>query len=192
MRDIIIFIVFLIIINYFSKISSKEVVYIISDYDNKKYLVLNKVDKHDAAYTLSVIRDRIKKLVDYLNKNIDKYPDYKIYITQLITRIGDINLTENAPGEKFTSYTVNKGQEISLCLRNISTGKLHNINIITYVAIHEISHVACPVPDHDDPFRKIFIFFLQKSIELKIYKKENYDINPFNYCGLEIKENLLK
>ena len=51
---------------------------------------------------------------------------------------------ESTDDSKFTSYSINKGEEIVFCLRCKKTNQLHNINELMYVAIHEISHVACP------------------------------------------------
>ena len=141
---------------------------------------------------LSIIHERIFILKDYLEKNIDKYPDFEEYIKQFCSKINGMVLQENAPNGKYTSYTVNKGDEIALCLRSKKNGKLHDLNLVMYVVIHELAHVACPEIDHTELFKKIFIFLLQIAIMLKIYKRENYQISPHEYCGLTINENLLK
>jgi len=181
-----------ILIYYFNKFSKSEATYVKSDLDNREYLVQNLEDKEEAAYILSIVRKRIYILRDYFEKNMDKYPEYKEYIKQFCQRIKNMTLQENAPDGRYTSYTVNKGEEIALCLRSRKTGKLHDINIIMYVVLHELAHVACPEIDHTELFKKIFVFFLKVSFVLKIYKKADYHINPHEYCGITINENLLK
>jgi predicted metal-dependent hydrolase len=149
-------------------------------------------DKEDASYMLSVIQKRILLMRDYLMKNIEKYKEYAPYIKQFGNKIKNMVLVENSYNGKYTSYTVNKGDEIALCLRSRKTGKLHDINLIMYVVLHELAHVACPEIDHTDLFKKIFVFFIKIAVKLKIYRNVNYQINPHEYCGLLINENLLK
>ena len=191
MLQILMVILLVTIIYYFNKLSKTEATYVKSNLNDKEYLVQNLEDKKEATYMLSIIHKRIFILRDYLEKNISKYPEYQEYIKQFCNRINNLVLQENAPDGKYTSYTVNKGDEIALCLRSRKDGKLHNINLVMYVVLHELAHVACPEIDHTELFKKIFIFFLEIAIVLKIYKKINYQINPHEYCGLTISENLL-
>ena len=163
-----------------------------SNLDNKKYLVQNFDDKDDATNILSVVYRRIFILRDYLKDHIDYYPEYQPYIRQFCNKINNLSLQENSPNSKYTSYTVNKGEEISLCLRSKKTGKLHDINLIMYVALHELAHVACPELDHTELFKKIFIFLLRIAVSLDIYQRANYRNFPEEYCGLVIDEYLLK
>lgn len=182
----------IIVILYYYYINTKsEASYILSNLDNKKYLVQNLENKEEAAYILSVINQRIKLLRDYLNENINKFPEYRDYINFFNLGIKKLVLTENAPDGQYTSYTLNKGEEIALCLRSKKTKDLHDLNLIMYVVIHELAHVACPEIGHTPLFKKIFIFFLNESIKIKIYVKDNYKIDPKEYCGLTITENLL-
>lgn len=188
--QIIFIIMIIILIYYFQRISKSDVT--ISKIDNHEYLVQNLEDKEEATYILSIIRDNIFTIRDYLNENINKYPDYIPYIKQLSQRINNLVLQENSPNGKYTSYTVNKGEEMILCLRSKETGKFHDINLIMYVVIHELAHVACPEKGHTELFKNIFIFLLKIATEIKIYQKVNYRTDPQEYCGIIINENLLK
>lgn len=190
--QIILFILFVIIIYYLNKLSKPEAVYLKSALNNREYLVQNLENKEEATYILSIIHQRIFILRDYFHKNMDKFPEYRNYIVQFYNRIGNLILQETPLDGNYTSYTVNKGDEIALCLRSKKTGELHDLNLVMYVVLHELAHVACPEVDHTDLFKKIFIFFLENAIAIKIYKKVDYQINPHEYCGLVIKENLLK
>ncbi|QGR54026.1 wlm domain-containing protein [Moumouvirus maliensis] len=180
-----------ILIYYLSKKSKSEAIYVKSSADNKEYLVQNLENKEEAAYILGIIKKRINILKEYLQKNINKYPEYKSYIEQFCKRINGIVLYENPPDGKYTSFTVNKGDEIALCLRSKNGHNLHDLNLIMYVVIHELAHVACPEVDHTELFKKIFIFLLVLSIDINIYEKQDYETHPVEYCGLIINENLL-
>lgn len=190
--QIILIILLILLIYYFYKLSKSEAIYVKSDLDDKEYLVQNLEDKEEATYMLSIIYKRILMLRDHFLNNMDNYQEYKQYLKQFCERINNLVLQENAPDGRYTSYTVNKGDEIALCLRSRKTGKLHDLNLIMYVVLHELAHVACPEIDHTELFKKIFIFFLKIAISLKIYKKVNYQLDPHEYCGLTINENLLK
>ncbi|AGC02036.1 putative metallopeptidase WLM [Acanthamoeba polyphaga moumouvirus] len=183
--------ILVVLIYYLGKKSKSEAIYVKSNADNKEYLVQNLENKEEAAYMLSIINKRINILKEYLQKNINKYPEYKPYIEQFCKRINGIVLYENPPNGKYTSFTVNKGDEIALCLRSKNNYHLHDLNLIMYVVIHELAHVACPEVDHTELFKKIFIFLLTISINIDIYTKQDYEKYPEEYCGLTINENLL-
>jgi len=166
-------------------------VYTFTAINNKKYLVQNTTNRQDASNMLGIVQQRIDLLTDYLNRNIDSYPEFRPYIRQLIDQKDKIILIENSPHGPYTSYTVNKGDKIALCLRSKTNGNLHDINLVMYVVLHELAHVACPEIDHTPLFKKIFIFLLEVSIGLGIYQRDNYQSTPVEYCGLTISENLL-
>ena len=188
----IIFIILIVVLVYlFIKIIRSNTVCITSNLDKKKYLVQDMNNKEKASNILSIINERINIFKNYLKNNMDHYPKYKSYIKQFCKRINGLVLQENAPDGKYTSYTLNKGDKMALCLRSAKTGKLHDINLIMYVVLHELAHIACPERDHTELFKEIFVFFQKIAIKLGIYERENYDINPHEYCGLVINENLL-
>lgn len=158
---------------------------------SKPYQVQDLPNSQEAANMLGTIDQRIETLRAYLEQNINQYPHFRPYIQQFLTRIRGVRLVENPPDGKYTSFTVNKGEEIALCLRSIDTGDLHDINLVMYVVLHELAHVACPEIDHTPLFKEIFVFFLNVAIKLGIYTKVNYKAKPQKYCGLTINENLL-
>ena len=171
--------------------SEQEAIYVKSK-NNIEYLVQNVDDKEIAVTMLDDIRSRIFRIRDYLAQNKNKYPAFASYIEQFCDRIDGVILLENPPDGEYTSYTLNKGEEIALCLRSKKTNKLHDINLIMYVVLHELSHVACPEQDHTELFKKIFVFFLGIAVQLNIYTNTDYILRPHEYCGLTINENLLR
>jgi hypothetical protein len=160
--------------------------------DNKDYWVRNVMDKSIAANTLATIKINIEKLVVYFKENKSLFKKDTEYIKNLIDRTKEINIMETPADEKHTSYTINKGEKIVLCLRSKFLNNIHDINTIMYVVIHELAHVACPEYGHTPLFKKIFIFLLKQSEKINIYKSIDYRINPQDYCGMTINEFLLK
>ena len=130
--------------------------------------------------------------MNHLDTNKEEYSEYREYIEQLVRKIGDININESSEDSMYTSYSVNKGEQIVFCLRSKKNkNKIHDLNLVMYVALHEISHVACPEFGHTQLFKKIFAFFTRVAIDIGIYKKINFRIDPLEYCGLIISDSII-
>jgi hypothetical protein len=149
----------------------------------------NKKAKLDLLYKIINNMFILKK---HLNDNILNFPEYKNYITQLNNNFNDKTyIYETNPNSDLTAYSVNKGQEFSICLISKKTGKIHDINLLMYVVIHEMSHFACPEIGHGDLFKKIFKKFTEESIKIGIYNKVDYSITPQEYCGLILNSTIV-
>ena len=189
---ILILILFLIVYIFYNNTYYKDnLINQISTVDNEEYFVRNVEDKSIAANTLATIKNNIKKLVLHLKKNISQYDSEKEYINNLVKRTKQINIMETPNDEKNTSYTINKGEKIVICLRSKFLSEIHDINTIMYVVIHELAHVGCPEYGHTPLFKKIFIFLLKESHKINIYTPVDYRKKPQDYCGMTINEYLL-
>ena len=188
-----ILITIIVIIIYLFLFHNKKNVVLIEGSDKNKYLVYNDKQKEISAVLLGDVVQNMFKLRDYLYNNIDKYPEYTNYIKKLHTNLNkDRSLIyENDPNSKLTSFSINKGEEIGFCLKSKKTGNIHDINLIMYVALHEMAHIACPEIGHGDLFKKIFKLLTEVAIEINIYKLENYESNPIEYCGMMLSSNIL-
>lgn len=99
---------------------------------------------------------------------------------------------ENGEDSVYTSYSVNKGEQIVFCLRSRKNkDSIHDLNLMMYVVIHEMAHVGCPSIGHTDEFRMIFAFFTQQAIKLGLYKKIDFNNNPMEYCGMTVSESII-
>jgi len=195
--ELFIFILILIcaMIVFYFKFSHPDMTYVKSDIDNAFYLVRDVSDKQQAANTLARIRQYIIQLSDtlYDNMNDPKNKKYKEYIIRLHDRVRDIIILESTQDSIYTSYSVNKGEQIVFCLRTRKLpNDLHDINLMMYVVLHEISHVACPIYDNHGPlFKEIFTFITNSAINIGIYKKIDFKNTPANYCGLMITDSIV-
>ena len=159
--------------------------------DNNYYWVRDKHDKVNAANTLAQIKINMIKLINYLKQNANKFPENMSYIKDLVSRTKVINIMETPSDEKYTSYTINKGEKIVFCLRSKTLDNIHDINTLMYVVIHEMGHVGCPEYGHTPLFKKIFKFLLEQGIIIGIYDPIDYRIKPQAYCGMVINEYIL-
>lgn len=164
-----------------------EVVYVTSEIDGNSYLVQNKVDKVESANILARLNQRLTKLVDFLREHKSEFPENTKAIDLLISRFNGRNITEGNLSYDYTTYTLNKGQEINFCLRTRDEqDKLHDINLLTFVAIHELAHIASIQndPKHvTEEFNINFKFLLKRGIDIGIYNYVDYSTSPVNYCG---------
>ena len=133
------------------------------------------------------------KLKNYLYININNYPEYRNYIIQLNINLNNERslIYENDPNSKLTSFSVNKGEELAFCLKSKNTGEIHQLNLVMYVALHEMAHIACPEIGHGDLFKKIFKFLIKIAIDIGIYNLDNYEKNPVEYCGMMLSSNIM-
>lgn len=177
-----------IIVLLFLVVNHKEINYVPSNINGTKYLVRNTSNVEQASNMLAKIDINIRKLTSHLVKHIDNFKNNASYIRNLYSRTKKLVISEGSINSKYTSYTINKGEEIVFCLRSKDTGEFHDINLLMFVTIHELAHIACPEKDHTPLFEAIFIFLLNESIKIGIYQYQNYATNPVEYCGMKLNQ----
>jgi predicted metal-dependent hydrolase len=163
-----------------------EVEYVKSSQDNREYLVRNLDDKQEAADLLSSVTKDLKTLVNHM---MAKYPE-NTDVQQLYKNFNPASISEGSVDSGYTSYSVNKGEKIILCIRQKDQTFVDK-NTILYVAIHELGHLMTPEIGHTARFWKNFKFLLEEAIIIGIYVKKDYATNPENYCGIKINNTVL-
>ena len=171
---------------YDSKFSDVE--YVESKVDGRKYLVRKLDDKNEAADLLANIRLKLIRLCEDLElKDIDNKDVYR-----LVKRFQPNNITEGSSNEKYTSYSVNKGEKVVFCLRSRDKKKqLVKENTMMFVALHELAHIMTVSVGHTDEFWDNFRFLLKRAIALGLYVPEDYENKPVDYCGIKITNSPL-
>lgn len=162
-----------------------EIEYIKAD-DNREYLVRNLDDKQQAANLLASITKDLQELVRHM---MAKYPNSKD-VQQLYSNFNPDSISEGSVDSGYTSYSVNKGEKIILCIRQKDKSFVDK-NTIMYVAIHELGHLMTSEIGHTDAFWKNFKFLLDEAVIIKIYKPDNYNLDPKDYCGIKINNTIL-
>lgn len=189
-----------------------------SGIDDKYYNVHQAHEDHEkAADLMAQVSSRINKFLTYLknkykpsegiikdmnrekNNHIDVIPitsdENNSYekVERLIRNYKPNRVFENSPLniENSTSYTEGKGKKLAICLRHKKTLQFHDINIIMFVVVHELAHLANAKYGHHDEFWRTFGWLLREAVEAGVYKPVNYRINPIVYCGLRLDFNPL-
>ena len=185
-----IFIVYISVKTFYDN-ESIEVDYVTSDYDQKQYLVRNLPDKDEAARLLSLIKDRLVKLVTHLKQH---YPQ-DTRIIKLYERFDPDRISESSANNAYTSYSINKGEKIVFCLRQRDNDEhILDLNTMVFVAIHELAHIMTESVGHTQEFWNNMKFLLQiaMSSDVQIYQYQPYHKMPQKYCGTSITDTPLK
>ena len=196
MQDFTSFFLLLVVITIFYlylESKSSEVKYVKAN-DGSEYLVRNLPDKRQAANKLAMIKHNLDTIVEHLkdNKNLEEYSSKKDEIELLIQNYNPDSLSESSPGNKFTSYSINKGKKIVYCLRSKDgANRLVDNNTILFVAIHELGHVMTKETGHVPPFWDNMKFLLKVAIKLDIYEYVDYNKKNQEYCGTQITDTPL-
>ena len=120
-------------------------------------------------------------------KDIDNKDVYR-----LVKRFQPNNITEGSSNEKYTSYSVNKGEKVVFCLRSRDKKEqLVKENTMMFVALHELAHIMTVSVGHTEEFWDNFRFLLKRAIALGLYTPEDYENKPVDYCGIKITNSPL-
>lgn len=191
MKESVLISMIIVFIYIFLFLNKNDVIYVETS-TGAKFLVHKDEMKSEKGELLGNIVQNMYKLKNHLVKNRNKFHEYKLYIDQLNKNFTDsTTIYETDPKSDLTSYSVNKGEEVSFCLKSKKTGKLHNLNLLMYVAIHEMAHIGCPEVGHGDLFKKIFKKFAEESINIGIYDKIDYWQEPVEYCGMILSSSIV-
>jgi|UniRef100_A0A6C0LUU5 hypothetical protein len=159
---------------------------IVSDVDGNRYCVRERNKLELAADLLAQATEKCKELVRYVGKSHPDNEDVK----RLVKNFNPKTIQETLPTSALTAYSENKGEKIAFCLNTTKEGnKLIDIHTLTFVAIHEISHIMTESVGHKPEFWANFKFLLENAKKANIYDPVDYKKNPQQYCGMTIKDN---
>jgi hypothetical protein len=172
---------------YLSKMEGFDLKCIVSSVDGNEYCVREREQVNRAADLLATVTTKCKKLVEYVK---EKHPN-KEFTKQLVSGFNPQKVMETLPTSKFTAYSENKGEKLAFCLnrKKEENNNLIDEHTLTFVAIHELSHVGTTSIGHKSDFWENFKFLLECAKESGIHNPADYKINPKEYCGMTINDN---
>jgi predicted metal-dependent hydrolase len=160
---------------------------VISSVDGNKYCIRERSKEKQAANLLAQVTEKCKKLVEYMNKN---HPDDE-RVKRLVKGFNPKKICETLPTSELTAYSENKGEKIAFCLNKKKEDDtvLIDINTLTFVALHELSHITTISIGHKQDFWQNFKFILENAKSANIYIPVDYKKKPESYCGMTITDN---
>jgi hypothetical protein len=168
--------------------SQYPLVQVKSSIDGKLYRVRDMRDKQQAADLLAKVRLRMKKLYAHLAST---FPD-KPQVKRLLQRFeaNPERLLEATPDAEHTSYSVNKGESVHLCLRQRQGAdeNLVNENVMVFVSLHEMAHMITDSVGHEPEFWNNFGWLLKQAENLGVYQYQDFKAHPVRYCGTNITD----
>jgi hypothetical protein len=196
---IIVCILLIIIINYTYVYDDTD--WFTSTISNQKYRVRNGPEsiKQMKCDLLANLNNKLNFIIYSLSKE----PNKSDSINRLLNNWSrGIVIKEIGSMEPEAAYVINK-QYLSICLKNFCNSEncqkytLDNINLLTYVGIHEMAHIMSEEIGHGDEFKTNFKYLLDYSKNLKLYDpllKDEFPVfielnklkTPDSYCGVSI------
>lgn len=163
---------------------NKNVIVLKSSNDNRKYRLLDLPGKERCLEILVQLNKNALQLLSYI-KDEDREG-----IKDLLNNYRPDSLSENLENRSLQAYSLNKGEEICLCLREPDNELeiIDDMNTLMFVLIHELSHLMTDDIGHTNKFWNNMDYLLKKAYELSLYRPVDYKVNPVMYCGVKIDE----
>ena len=185
---VILFFILFICLKIYSESDVFNLKCIVSGVDGNKYCVRERAKINDAADLLATVTGKCKDMVQYMK---EKHPDDP-RVKKLVDGFNPKKINETLPTSELTAYSENKGEKIAFCLnRTKNSTTLIDINTLTFVALHELSHVMTTSIGHKQEFWQNFKFLLENAKAAGVYNPIDYKKNPQSYCGMTINDNPL-
>jgi hypothetical protein len=171
------------------KQGSHDMALVESSVDGQRYLVRNLPDKQDAADRLARTRAKLLRLMRDLKQSDPEKP----FVKQMVRNFDadPSRFSESAPDASYTSYSVNKGEKVVLCVRHKDDSFVDE-NTLMYVAVHELGHLMTEEVGHTDAFWANFRRLLEEAEALGMYRRVDYAAKPAPYCGIDITSTVLQ
>ena len=170
---------------YFEK-SDFQLKCVVSTVDGNKYCVRESAKVKESVDMLARVTEKCKKLVKYVGA---KFPDQD-NVKRLVEGFNPQKVMETLPTSEFTAYSENKGEKLAFCLNTEKGGStMIDEHTLTFVAIHELSHISTKSIGHKSEFWENFKFLLEQAKEAGLHTPKDYKKEPQKYCGMTIRDN---
>ena len=159
---------------------------IIASKDGNTYCVREREKLELAANLLAEVTQKMKDMVAYMKQTHPEDPR----TIRLVEGFNPQKISETLPTSELTAYSENKGEKLAFCLNTTKEGnKLIDLNTLTFVALHELSHIMTESVGHKQEFWQNFKFLLENAKASGVYDPVDYKKKPKEYCGMKINDN---
>lgn len=145
--------------------------------------------RKEVARRLGKLARDIDRLIDYMKKNNlpNELVAERLYMRWKKIRSNPHGLRETGFGESSAAYTVNKGDQMRICVRDEKSDKLfEDENTMYFVMLHELAHLMSKSYGHNLEFKNNFSYITKLAVDLHIYDYQDFQSNPTSYCGTDI------
>ena len=164
------------------RFSLKDDRVLVEAYDGRHYLVRDIPQKAETANMMAKMNEK----VNILFKNLREGNEKAVMVARLTSRFRPEVLSEGRLEKKLTSYTVNKGEKLVMCMRKRDgTDALFPENVLFSVLLHELAHIASLSEGHGKEFQENLAFLTGKAQKLGLQRKEQVNLD---YCGIPLAE----
>jgi hypothetical protein len=156
--------------------------------NNNEYEVQDYPNPDEAANILAKINRNIKSIIGCL---ISKYPNDP-RVERLKSRTSSLKIEEAVHEADSSTYTINKGEIMAICLRKKNKQKdFYQMDLLLFVLIHELAHIMTISEGHTPEFMKNFKFILKEAASCGLYSPVDYSTssNRIDYCGVIVTHN---
>ena len=169
--------------------------------DGIDYQVIQDKDPDTAAKLLDALNQFFYKIMRQLKterNNGQNFGKVTYFIDNLLTKYNPSKIQEGyyikegEPGSKGenlangeppdTAYVMDKGRVFVMCLRD-ANGKFHDLNLLKFVAMHEICHIGSIKDQHEEEFWENFKWLLLYTSKRGLFTLTDYSKQPIKYCG---------
>jgi hypothetical protein len=171
-----------------------------SNIDKRSYRVRKGADMQLKADILAILNGKFQIIVNNLKNDPNYLQDTAVQ--RLISNWeSGVTLKEIGNMENDAAYVINK-RDMSFCLQKTKNEVvLEELNLITYVGIHELSHIMSEEIGHGPEFIKNFEFLLNYAKQIVYYdpllKRQlplYIQLNKLNtkdsYCGVNLENSV--
>lgn len=183
-----IFILFLmaVIVIMFIQNHFGEVEYVRSRIDDRHYLVRKLQNSQQAADYLAEVNAKLIRLVKHMMAKFPANPE----VLQMYKNYNPNAISEGSYESGYTSYTVNKGEKLILCIRQKDQTFVDS-NVIFYIAAHELAHIMTTEVGHTETFWANFKILLNEAMAIGLYRKVDFNKKNEDYCGIKITSSIV-
>jgi Zn-dependent protease with chaperone function len=145
--------------------------------------------REEVARRLAEIVRKVDILVAHMRSQRlpDSVVSERLYQRWQKIRTNPKGLRETSPGENSAAYTINKGEQMRICVRDERSDNLfEDENDSMFVILHELGHLMSKSYGHNMEFKKNFSYVTKIAVELELYKYTNYMEKPTTYCNVDI------
>lgn len=187
--DVLLLAVMTTILLMYLQVNTSEVQLVRSTVDGRTYLVRRLPDRQRAADMLAELNADLITLVKHV---MAKYGRNDGAVGFLYRNFDPENVSEGGVEHGYTSYSVNKGEKIVLCVRQRNKEReFVDKNVLKYVAIHELAHLMTHDVGHPRSFWTNFAFLLREAARIGLYVPVDYSRHPQEYCGIKITSSVI-